>query len=192
MLFSYQARTLSTVSRQRASSNTAPVKTTVKTEDKESEEHDDGFGKLSGYLKPDTMKMIWTPVVFPGSKYEVKADDEYGMGWRLCSQKHEHAFGKDEKFYATHTGGAVGASSVLLILPTRNSQLANETTIKLEHEDRGSVKSDHTVKDFHKELPKDSPPNGVVVAIIVNLTSVGLRKTAYDIAKMFEQVDFKM
>ena len=56
-----------------------------------------------------------------------------------------------------YIGGAVGASSVLLIYPRKK-----------------------------EVLDKNGVPQGVVVAIICNMQSVGLSKLAMDIAKMFE------
>ena len=70
-----------------------------------------------------------------------------------------------QKFCAFHTGGAVGASSVLLIIP-RDSGAPTEV-------DPGGA--------------KNNPPHGVVVSIICNLQSVGLTKLALDIAREFDK-----
>ena len=59
------------------------------------------------------------------------------------------------------TGGAVGASSVLLILPSVDDKKSNDV----------------------KTVPK-----GVVVAIICNMQNCGLSKLAQDVAKIFEKV----
>ena len=75
----------------------------------------------------------------------------------VSEEKDGHALGKINRFYAAHTGGAVGASSVLLIYPRKK-----------------------------EVLDKNGVPQGVVVAIICNMQSVGLSKLAMDIAKMFE------
>jgi hypothetical protein len=40
---------------------------------------------------------------------------EYGLGWFIKPREKSYAFCKDQFFYASHTGGAIGASSVLLI-----------------------------------------------------------------------------
>jgi len=63
--------------------------------------------------------------------------------------------------YVSHTGGAVGVSSVLLILP--RAEMCGEGTEKLI-------------------------PRGVCVSIIVNKQSVGLSKTALTIARLFDCV----
>ena len=67
-----------------------------------------------------------------------------------------------QKFCAFHTGGAVGASSVLLIVPR----------------DGGGKEDPHA---------KSNPPHGVVVSILCNLQSVGLTKLALDIAREFDR-----
>ena len=70
-----------------------------------------------------------------------------------------------QKFCAFHTGGAVGASSVLLIVPRDASD--------------GGVNNPGA-----KSSP---PPHGVVVSILCNLQSVGLTKLALDIAREFDR-----
>ena len=42
-------------------------------------------------------------------------DLSYGLGWAVRPHERNHGFGKNQTFYACHTGGAIGASSVLLI-----------------------------------------------------------------------------
>ena len=44
-----------------------------------------------------------------------EACHEYGLGWSVKAREKSYAFCKDQSFYASHTGGAIGASSVLLI-----------------------------------------------------------------------------
>jgi serine beta-lactamase-like protein LACTB len=84
------------------------------------------------------------------------------MGWGVVPATHEPIpFCKTRQFYASHTGGAIGASSVLLIYP-RN----DEST-------RG----------------QNVPVRGTVVAMIVNLQNVGLNQTALEIANLFDRVN---
>ena len=71
-----------------------------------------------------------------------------------------------QKFCAFHTGGAVGASSVLLIVPRDASE--------------GGVNNNPSAKS-------NPPPHGVVVSILCNLQSVGLTKLALDIAREFDR-----
>ena len=75
-------------------------------------------------------------------------------------EKSEYAFSKKQRFYASHTGGAVGASSVLLIFPRK----------------------------VEENSKVDTPPQGIVVAIVCNLQNVGLSKLALDVAKTFENI----
>jgi hypothetical protein len=41
----------------------------------------------------------------------------YGMGWMVVPPSADYAFCQDQRYVVSHTGGAIGASSVLLILP---------------------------------------------------------------------------
>ncbi|KAK7096086.1 hypothetical protein V1264_005430 [Littorina saxatilis] len=116
---------------------------------------------LPGYLKPATMQQIWQPV----EKTQHSKDNLYAMGWEVMPEKRKFGFGRSQPFYVYHTGAAIGASSVLLILPTSNS---------------GEVgKGDDSVV---------TPLKGVTVAIITNLIKVSLTKTALNVAKVFDQV----
>ncbi|XP_067871353.1 serine beta-lactamase-like protein LACTB, mitochondrial isoform X2 [Heterodontus francisci] len=117
---------------------------------------------LPGYLKPATMKMIWSPV----ENTELSWDREgtYAMGWGLVEQGQEFGQCRCRRHYLTHTGGAVGASTVLLLLPK---------------DPQGSPAG-----------PAEAgvPPWGVVVVILCNLQSVGLNSTALKIALEFDKV----
>ncbi|XP_041034474.1 serine beta-lactamase-like protein LACTB, mitochondrial [Carcharodon carcharias] len=117
---------------------------------------------LPGYLTPATMRMIWSPV----GKTELSWDREgrYAMGWGIVEQSQQCGQCRHQRHYLTHTGGAVGASSVLLLLPE-------------EPPDSPAGPSGARV-----------PPRGVVVAILCNLQSVGLNPTALNIALEFEKV----
>ncbi|XP_062586087.1 serine beta-lactamase-like protein LACTB, mitochondrial [Saccostrea cucullata] len=66
-----------------------------------------------GFLKQETMKSVWTPL-FKASK---EKDVFYGMGWFVDEEGQKYGQGKQSRFCASHTGAAVGGSSVLLILP---------------------------------------------------------------------------
>ncbi|KAK7475774.1 hypothetical protein BaRGS_00032995 [Batillaria attramentaria] len=120
---------------------------------------------LPGYLKSSTMRQIWAPV--EKTKPDWDKDSYYAMGWAVVPKKQGFGCGRKQRFYVSHTGGAVGASSVLLILPST------------QDEELGKC----------GDLPV--PPRGVVVAIIVNMISVSLCKTALKIAKLFEEVDLE-
>ncbi|XP_001374581.1 serine beta-lactamase-like protein LACTB, mitochondrial [Monodelphis domestica] len=115
---------------------------------------------LPGYLKPETMVMIWTPV--PNTEMSWDREGKYAMAWGVVEKKQTHGSCRQQRHYASHTGGAVGASSVLLILP---EDLEVETT-----DNRMTI-----------------PPRGVIVTIICNMQSVGLNSTALKIALEFDK-----
>ena len=116
-------------------------------------------GSLPSYLHPNTVKLLWTPV--KGTKSDWDNDGAYGLGWAVVPQESYTGHGRQQRFNASHTGGAIGASSVLLILPR---------------------KSDHVSSTSRS-------PQGVVVVLMANLPSVGLYKRALDIALKFDKLD---
>ena len=115
--------------------------------------------RLPGYLKPETMAQIWEPIIRMG-KPESLSDAAYGMGWMVVPKHKEKAFCRDQRFMSFHTGGAVGASSVLLLLPAEG--------------------------DSSSSKENGIPPRGVVVAVLCNMEGVSLTKLALDVAKAFE------
>lgn len=116
-----------------------------------------GGGK-TGFLSPETVRTIWSPVEKTRCGWD--SYGSYGMGWGTVPFSERPPFTRDQRQYFSHTGGAVGASSVLLVLP-RCMEVVPANGIA---------------------------PRGVVVAIIVNMQSVGMNRLALDVAKMFEQV----
>ena len=126
---------------------------------------------LPGYLKPETMKMMFTPV----DRADVKSSttgEQYGMGWSVWTKKQIYGCCREQRFFVSHTGGALGASSVLLILPHENEKLDINGNNSMDIQDRTIGGS----------------PKGIVVAILANMTSVGLNRTALEIAQVFEKV----
>lgn len=120
------------------------------------------YQQSDGYLNKDVAAMLWTPVTHTRLPWDV--DGGYGMGWGVVQSQAKFPFCNSRQFYVSHTGGAIGASSVLLLLP-RNSTTPTPSS-------------------------KDSPSaQGIVVAVIVNMQSVGLNQTALEIAQLFERVD---
>ncbi|NXA10769.1 LACTB protein, partial [Sapayoa aenigma] len=115
---------------------------------------------LPGYLKPDTVAMMWTPV--PKTEVSWDRDGKYAMAWAVVEKKQECGCCRQQRHYASHTGGAVGASSVLLILPE-----------ELEPGAAGAQ--------------PEAPPRGVVVAVVCNMQSVSLGSTALKIAREFDR-----
>jgi len=116
-------------------------------------------GRPIGILHPDTVQMMWSPV--PRTLCGWDADASYAMGWCVVPPAVHAGYARNQRMYVSHTGGAVGASSVLLILPRR---------------------------DTSSEAIEKSLPRGVCVAVIVNKQSVGLSKTALTVAKLFDCV----
>lgn len=122
------------------------------------------------YLSPSTMKMIWTPV--EKTKCTWDRDGFYAMGWCSVPERPLLApqtepgreFDYMRSQYFSHTGGAAGASSVLLVMP-RNKQEPDGNEIS-------------------KQVPK--MPRGTVVAIITNMEKVSLNSSALEIAAIFE------
>ncbi|XP_051012661.1 serine beta-lactamase-like protein LACTB, mitochondrial [Acomys russatus] len=113
---------------------------------------------LPGYLKPETMVMMWTPV--PNTEMSWDKEGKYAMAWGVVEKKQSYGSCRKQRHYASHTGGAVGASSVLLVLP---EELDPET------------------------VTNKVPPRGVIVSIICNMQSVGLNSTALKIALEFDK-----
>lgn len=104
------------------------------------------------------VKSMWNPNF--NTRCEWELDGFFGLGWAVIPDKQEYGFCRHQRFYTSHAGGALGASSVILILPP--------------HSD-----SDNNCR---------TPPRGVVVAMTVNMVSVRLNKMALEIAKLFEQM----
>ncbi|XP_077174068.1 serine beta-lactamase-like protein LACTB, mitochondrial [Paroedura picta] len=119
-------------------------------------------GLLPSYLKPSTIAMLWTAV--PKTEVSWSKDDKYGMAWQVVEKKQAYGFCRQPRHYAYHCGAAVGASSVLLILP--------------EEGDPGTAAAGGGTL---------MPPKGVVVTVICNMQSVSLNKTALQIAMQFEK-----
>ena len=68
---------------------------------------------LPGYLKSSTMAELWKPQV--GANLKWGGDDlVYGLGWAVRQRKKNYGFCLDHQHYVSHTGGAIGASSVLV------------------------------------------------------------------------------
>ncbi|XP_031574305.1 serine beta-lactamase-like protein LACTB, mitochondrial [Actinia tenebrosa] len=121
--------------------------------------HDDKL--LPGILKPETIKEMWKEV--DRNKGTAHKDGWYGWGWYVLSDKQTHGACRHVKQTIFHTGGAVGAVSVLLIRPHYHTQ--------------PSVTSPPT------------PPGGIVVSIIMNLqeTSRSIQATGKQVADIFEE-----
>nr|XP_061812800.1 serine beta-lactamase-like protein LACTB, mitochondrial [Nerophis lumbriciformis] len=116
----------------------------------------DTEGLLPGFLKPETAVELWTAADKTEASWD--KDGRYGQGWLVVEKEQKYGQCRKRRHYVSHTGGAVGASSVLLVLPS-------------EELEQGQI-----------VLPK-----GVVVAILTNMQSVGLNSTALQIAHEFDK-----
>ena len=78
---------------------------------------DEVMGKRFKYLlKPSTVAMMWKPVV-KISDANSFSDVHYGMGWFVEESSEGVVGGRRKMMTVSHTGGAVGASCVLTIIP---------------------------------------------------------------------------
>ena len=119
----------------------------------------DTEGLFPGFLKPKTALELWAPV----DKTEASWDKDglYAQGWLVVEKLQKYGQCRKRRHYVSHTGGAVGASSVLLVLPSEETVQSQAQTRLL--------------------------PQGVVVTIIANMQSVGLNTTALKIAHEFDK-----
>ncbi|XP_037307882.2 serine beta-lactamase-like protein LACTB, mitochondrial isoform X2 [Pungitius pungitius] len=115
----------------------------------------DAGGFLPGFLGPQAAVDLWSPVDRTEASWD--KDGRYAQGWLVVEKLQQYGQCRKRRHYVSHTGGAVGASSVLLVLPSEGL-----------HENDGQV------------------PRGVVVTIITNMQSVGLNSTALKIAHEFD------
>ena len=68
----------------------------------------DGAFNVTGYLKPETIRKLWTPV--EGTSVSWDKAGSYGMAWQIVPIS-------DTRFCVGHTGGTIGASCALMLLP---------------------------------------------------------------------------
>ena len=111
----------------------------------------------------------------------------YGMGWFVRQGTKGLMFGKDYPMLFSHTGGAVGASSVLTIIPDDrrvNVLLGNDGVIV----GNGSKVNSNVCSEEGKGRLKFQP-QGVVVAVIFNLQEVkGVFNLGVKLAEEFHRL----
>lgn len=130
-------------------------------------------GSAKCLLEPSTASLMLTPAVQdvrakkPPTPSSSSPPIGYGMGWFLRQPREGLLQGKDYPFVFSHTGGAVGGSSVLTIVP-QGSQ--------------GSRRGDFP--------GGDTPlPGGVAVAILFNLQGVkGVFELGLQVAEQFHNL----
>lgn len=66
-------------------------------------------------LKADTLKELWSPVADTNRK-----NTSYGLGWMITKEQPSAINELTIPSHIYHTGGAVGATSILLIIPCSN------------------------------------------------------------------------
>lgn len=178
MLYSYQHIPATTAADKQSSSSTDVAEVSKYSEGQQASSSVASVStSLPGYLRQDTVIQMWTPVKGAMTSKQAAAGrvDAYGLGWFVAPQRAEYGYGAHVWHHAEHTGAAVGASSVLLILP-----LGPFTPIP------NSI----PIPPASSNTPPStsvSPPEGVVVAILTNLQGVGLKNLALDIAHVFRQ-----
>ncbi|XP_053175003.1 serine beta-lactamase-like protein LACTB, mitochondrial isoform X2 [Scomber japonicus] len=114
---------------------------------------------LPGFLKPKTALDLWAAVDRTEASWD--KDGLYAQGWLVVEELQKYGQCRKRRHYVSHTGGAVGASSVLLVLPSEEIDQCQGQTPLL--------------------------PQGVVVTILTNMQSVGLNSTALKIAHTFDK-----
>lgn len=119
----------------------------------------DTEGLLPGFLKPQTAVDLWAPVERTETRWD--KDGLYAQGWQVVEKLQKCGQCRKRRHYVSHTGNAVGASSVLLVLPSEEIDQRQGLIPVL--------------------------PQGVVVTIITNMQSVGLNSTALKIAHEFDR-----
>ena len=87
-------------------------------------------------LSHSTTALMLTPVVEAVHKSKNKLKNPlplgYGLGWFVREEKEGLFTGKRHPFYFGHSGGAVGASSILLVMPSREKEGETNQTIGIQ------------------------------------------------------------
>ncbi|CAN7983856.1 unnamed protein product, partial [Ixodes hexagonus] len=117
-----------------------------------------------GYLLPETVRTLWTPPESASGMWSRTGRYDYAMGWTLVGREVPEYGGCAERpaFVAYHTGGSVGATSALVLLPS---------------EARGV-----------RGCWSDGPPHGVVVAVAGNMNDAGYGDAALSMAREFAKL----
>jgi len=119
-----------------------------------------------GYLEKATINKLWE--VHPKS-LKISQDYGYALGWQIKPKA------KNQPFAAYHPGGAVGASSILMLIP--------------KQQNKDPELSELTKDNVPTAITDTSVSGNLVVAIIVNMQSVSLTKAAYEIHKIVTEIN---
>lgn len=111
-------------------------------------------------LRRETIRELWTGID-AATDDPSKSEKRYGLGFSVlpASGVERASCAARQPIVVSHSGGAVGASSVLVIVPNEE-----------------------------KAVTAASPIRGITVAVICNLTNVSLEKAAMEICKNFDGV----
>lgn len=87
-----------------------------------------------GFIRQETMSKVWAPLVHTNSdsKNAVNKWNKYGLGWFVVKDvnlKYKDAAAPPFDQYMYHTGAAIGATSILLILPEEELVIAVLTNL---------------------------------------------------------------
>ena len=136
------------------------------------------------------MQTIWKPI--PEARPKPTNEYCYAMGWTAVEKEQKHGQCRPHRHFVAHTGGAMGFSSILSIAPTHTEPNNCAPNVKSEQggnsqplvsaDDKSSAVTTTTNTSANATLPK-----GIVVAIFVNLTDVGLSRTAEKIIEAFQE-----
>ena len=145
--------------------------------------HNVGDTKSHGcILESATISMMWTPVVSP---YKSEPHVSYAMGWLVREGSTGIVGGKDQPFYAAHSGGTVGASSILVVMPSRKST-PNSILSESKLTENLSLCSNQLQDVDECDYVSKRVPRGVVVAVLFNLQEVnGVFSLGVQIAEEF-------
>lgn len=117
--------------------------------------HDSKKVKTPLLLQPETVSAMWKDII-SNVYFSSNPRLAYGLGWVVRREGASVKGGISEPFCVGHTGAAVGASSVLMILPNHITKLDGAV-------DERSVEGNVMGRDN---------PHGIVVAILFNLQEV--------------------
>lgn len=132
----------------------------------QSHDDDEAAGGGKKFLKSSTIRsQVWSVQSKPERNesreifFENDLDVSYGLGWNVCFDRNK------ELKYVYHTGGAVGATSCLLIAPqssTNNSGTGSKVSVQT--------------------------PNGICVAVLCNSQDVAeIVPFCFNISRIFSE-----
>ncbi|GFO10578.1 serine beta-lactamase-like protein lactb, mitochondrial [Plakobranchus ocellatus] len=151
-----------------------------------SAQHEDGDPGPPGYLKASTVWKFWSPAAD-------QVTPRYGLGFELTPDEPHYGFCGHHTFGAGHTGNAVGASSMLFVLPRASTEAIDTNHLHSKGNDCDAELPSMKLKcGASLQNKQNGLPQGVVVSVVVNVPGINLRPIANDIARLFENVDFSL